>query len=158
LGELAILVSLAIALWLPVGARWWLEQVSATSDQPDRAVALAPVSRRAAVVSGVTCAAVVVVATVFVLAVVESVPAGLGGVALVLLAVAAITSGRVPEPMALALLAGVAVCALLFGLPAEPDGGLVIAALAVGVLVTFSWRPFAARISAARRATPTVTP
>jgi len=150
LGEAAVVVSLALALWLPVGARWWLESLAREPVEPEISV-----SRRAATIAGIACASVVVVASVIVIAVVGSaLPTGLAGFALVLVITAALASGRVPDAMALALLAGVGVCAVLFGLPMLPEGGLVTAALAVVVLVAFSWRPFAARLTAARRATP----
>ncbi len=150
LGEAAIIVSLALALWLPVGARWWLESLVREPVPAEKEL-----SSRAAVIAGISCAAVVVIASTIVVAVVGSaLPGGLAGFALVLVVAAALASGRVPEAMALALLAGVGVCAVLFGLPTLPEGGLITAALAVVVLVAFSWRPFAVRLSAARRATP----
>lgn len=155
LSVLAMLVAFALAAWLPVGARWWLDRVAI---EPDPAAPT--VSRRAAATAGVLCGAVVVVVSLITLALAgSSIPTALLGLAIVLLVVAAATSGRVPDTMALALLAGVGLCAVLSGLPSLPDGGLVTGALALVVLVAFSWRSFAVRITAARRATvPPPTP
>ena len=160
LAETALFVACALAVWLPVGARWWLESFAHGPESADPA-AETPVSRRSAIVAGVGCAAVVAVATSIVLAVAgSSIPPGLTGFALVLVATAAAASGRVPETMALALLAGVGVAAVLFGLPSLDDGGLIIGALAVVVLITLAWRPAAARLTAARLAatTPVLPP
>lgn len=148
LAAIAYFVAFSLAVWLPVGARWWLDGQSA-----EEAQAAAPVSRRAGIVAASTCAGVVVVVSAITLAVAGgSVPSTLVGFALILLVTAALTSGRVPETMALALLAGVALSSVLFGLPELPDGGLVTGALALVVLVTFAWRPFAVRLTAARSA------
>lgn len=154
LGDTAIATALALALWLPVGTRWWIESRRSEQDEPRE-----DVSRRAALIAGIVCAVVVLLAVGLTLALAgPQLPAGLAGFALVLVVTAAVTSGRVPDTMALALLAGVGVCAVLFSLPEAPSGGLVTAALAVAVLVAFSWRPFAARITAARRATVVLPP
>ena len=72
--------------------------------------------------------------------------------ALVLVLAAAAASGRVQDTVALALLAGVGLCAVLFRVLELPEGRLVVGALALVVLVAFAWRPFAVRLTAARSA------
>jgi len=152
LSEVALVLALALALWIPVGARWWLERRAQEEDGPEQEV-----TRRSAVLAAVGCGAVVFVTVGIVLAVAgTTLPAGLAGFALVLVVAAAVSSGRVPDVMALALLAGVGVCAVLFGLSMLPDGALVTGALAVVVLVAFSWRPLAQRLTRARGAAVTL--
>ncbi|NLF05637.1 MAG: hypothetical protein GX593_11650 [Actinomycetales bacterium] len=152
LSEVAVVLSLVLALWVPVGARWWIERRAHEEEEPEREV-----SGRSAALAASLCGAVVLVTVGIVLAVAGStLPSGLAGFALVLVVAAAMASGRVPEVMALALLAGVGICAVLFGLTMLPDGGLVVGALAVVVLVAFSWRPLAARLTKARSAAMTL--
>ncbi len=177
LGALAYATALGLALWVPVGARWWLEELTheparaelaadhAAHDLPDdggpttqaaagsRTPQRPAVSRRAALVAGGTCTAVVLLVAILVLGLAGgSVPSALVGSALVLVLAAAAASGRVQDTVALALLAGVGLCAVLFRVLELPEGRLVVGALALVVLVAFAWRPFAVRLTAARSA------
>lgn len=141
-----------LAVWLPVATRWWLRTLGPEAEHTPE-----PVSSRAATIAGIGCAVVVLLAVGIVLAVAgSSIPPGLLPFALVLLVTAAASSGRAPESIALVLLLGVALCALLFDLTNLPQGRLVIGALALAVLVAFSWRPLAVRLTAARAATQAI--
>ena len=142
LATLAAVLALGLALWLPVGARWWLDRSTAP-----------PLGRRAALAAGAVVGFVVAVAGGVVLTVLgAALPGGLVGPVVLLVAVAAFASGRVADTFALALLAAVAVCVVLFELGSLPEGRLVIGAVALAVLVTFAWRPAAVRLSRARGA------
>lgn len=150
LAGLALALTLVLALWLPVGARWWLDSLESEPFVP------AAVSRREAILAGVLCGLVVILALGLTLALSGTAPPlGLGVLALVLLVVAAAASGRVHDVVAIVLLLGAGLAAVLFDLPNRENGRLVLGCLAVAVLVTFSWRPLAARLTEARRAART---
>lgn len=143
-GFAALALGLAggLALWLPVGARWWLGRSSAP-----------PVGPRAGIVTASVVGFVLAVAAGVVVAVVgPELPGSLLGPTVLLLVVAAFASGRVPDTFALALLAAVAAWAVLFELGSLAEGRLVIGALALASLVTFAWRPAARRLVRARGA------
>lgn len=142
LAALALGLAGGLAVWLPVGARWWLDRSTAP-----------PVGTRVAVLAASVVGLVVVIAgSVVIAAVGPSLPGGLAGPVALVLVVAAFTSGRLPDAFALALLAAVAAIAALFRLASLADGRLVIGALALAVLVTFAWRPAARRLVRARGA------
>lgn len=142
LAALALGLAGGLTAWLPVGARWWLDRSTAPA-----------VGLRVAVLAASVVGLVLVVAGGLVIAVVgPALPGGLAGPVVLVLAVAAFTSGRLRDTFALALLAAVAAIAVVFRLDSLTDGRLVIGALALAVLVTFAWRPAARRLVRARGA------